>query len=261
MNIYSNVRNMKIQGASEIAIQELVHLKDFAKKHGFGQEFEVECRYLMSIRKTAVVSNNVITKLLESRSLENIVYLIEVLRDARQKIAKNSRKIFNGKKIIMTHCHSHEVNAALIENKAKIKEIYVTETRPFEQGLLTINDLKGKMKVNYIVDGAEGFYMDKIDFVFVGADALRKEGLVNKIGTLPLCILAKEHGKKVYVAADTFKIDRRQKIDIEFRDTREITKSIKGVKILNPVFDITNWKYVDKIITEKGLLSPKQLKW
>ncbi|MBI4895628.1 MAG: hypothetical protein HY831_04000 [Candidatus Aenigmarchaeota archaeon] len=261
MDIYSNIKSMKIQGASQIAIQEILHLRDFAKKHGFGQEFEIECKYLMNIRKTAVVSNNVITELLKDRSLENIVYLIEQLKNSRQKIAKNAKVLFKGKKTIMTHCHSHEATDVFLENKLNIKEIYVTETRPFGQGLLTANDLKRKMRVNYIVDSSEGFYMPEVDFVLVGADALRKEGLVNKIGTLQLCILAKEYGKKVYVAADTFKIDNRKKIDIEFRNPEEISKPIKGVKILNPVFDITKWKYVDKIITEKGILNSKQLRW
>lgn len=261
MNIYSSIRNMKIQGASEIAIQELLYLKDFAKKHGFGQDFEKECRYLMAIRSTAVVSHNVIANLLKERSLEKIVILIEELRDAREKIAKNSKPLFRDKKTLMTHCHSHEVSSILIENSNRIKEVYVTETRPFGQGLLTLNDLKGKMNTNYIVDSAEGFYIKDSDFVLIGADALRKEGVVNKIGTLQLCVLAKEYKKKVYVAADTFKLDKRKKIDIEFRDPKEISKPIKGVKIINPVFDITPWKYVDKIITEKGVLSPKQLKW
>ncbi len=65
---------MKVQGASEIAVEELLYLKNFAKKHGFGKKFERECRHLMAIRKTAVVSHKIISALLNERSLENIVF-------------------------------------------------------------------------------------------------------------------------------------------------------------------------------------------
>lgn len=267
MDIYSKIKNMKIQGASEIAVQQLLYLKDFSIKHGFGKDFEKECRKLMDIRKTAVVSYNVINQVIENRSLENIVQLVHGLRESRQKIAKNTGKLFKAKKVVMTHCHSHEASSVLIENSKKIKEVYVTETRPFNQGLLTANDLKSRLKVNYIVDSAEGFYMPKIDFVLLGADALRKQGVVNKIGTLQLCILAKEFRKPVYVAASSFKIDTRKRIDIEFRDPKEIVKdsrqiaSLRSVKILNPVFDITPYKYISKIITEKGIVNSSKLKW
>ena len=268
MDIYSKIKNMKIQGASEIAIKELLYLKDFAEKHGFSQKFEKECKRLMNIRKTAVVSHNVISIILRDKSLEKITDLIEELKEVRKKIANNSKDLFsNGKKTIMTHCHSHEATQVMLYNRKMIKEVYVTETRPFNQGLMTANDLAGRVDVKYVVDSAEGFFMPKVDFILIGADALRREGLVNKIGTLQLCILAKAYGKKVFVAADVFKLDNRKKIDIEYRSAEEITKyldrkqivSLRSVKILNPIFDITPWKYITAVITEKGVLKPEKL--
>jgi translation initiation factor 2B subunit (eIF-2B alpha/beta/delta family) len=43
------------------------------------------------------------------------------------------------------------------------------------------------------------------------------------------------------------------------RDPNEIHKPIKGMKIVNPAFDESDYKYISKIITEKGILEPKEL--
>jgi translation initiation factor 2B subunit (eIF-2B alpha/beta/delta family) len=147
----------------------------------------------------------------------------------------------------------------LKKNKSKVKKIYVTETRPKNQGLLTVNDLKGVMPVTFIVDSACGHYMKDTDMVILGSDALRPSGIINKIGTLPLAITAKEFGKPVYVVASTLKVDKRKSFEIEMRDSSEIHKSIKDMKILNPAFDETSYRYISKIITEKGILKPREI--
>ena len=250
---------MRIQGASEIAAEGLVYLKKIGKKHGFGRRFEEECNKMLKTRPTEVVLYNAINGLLANRSVREIDVLIISLKTARQGIANSGRKMFNGKKVVMTHCHSHEVMSILLKNKNMIREVYVTETSPFHQGLLTAKELAGKMKVNYIVDSAAGYYMDKVDFVLVGSDSLRKDGFVNKIGTLPLCVIAKEFNKPVYVASDTFKIDKRKHLYIEQRPTSEVHRSMIGIKILNPVFDVTPWRYVDKIIMEDRIIKPNKL--
>jgi translation initiation factor 2B subunit (eIF-2B alpha/beta/delta family) len=43
------------------------------------------------------------------------------------------------------------------------------------------------------------------------------------------------------------------------RQPSEVSPPIRGVKILNPVFDITPWKYVRAIITEQGIFKPARL--
>jgi ribose 1,5-bisphosphate isomerase len=160
--------------------------------------------------------------------------------------------------------------ALLKANKGRVRYVYVTETRPFQQGLMTAKDLvSSHEKVRFIVDSACGFFMLHTDFVLVGADALRREGVVNKIGTLPLAVMAKAFHKPVYVVADTFKIDHREHLHIEERPAKEIYGSVRGeqalsslrsVKIYNPVFDVTPWKYVDAVITEKGVFKPDKIK-
>jgi methylthioribose-1-phosphate isomerase len=98
--------------------------------------------------------------------------------------------------------------------------------------------------------------------VLVGSDAMRKDGNINKIGTLTLATVAKEFKKPFYVAGDTLKLDPRKKFVIEERPASEIYQdisSIKGAAARNPAFDLTPWKYVKRIVTEKGVLTPGNL--
>ncbi|MFH0836751.1 MAG: hypothetical protein V1870_01350 [Candidatus Aenigmatarchaeota archaeon] len=280
MDTYKKIKYMKVQGASEIAILALEHLKKYAKKHGFGSSFTKECHRFIKVRPTAVVMHNVLTMAMKNRSLDEIGRLIDELKMARKNIAIYGRKLFSGRrKVVMTHCHSHEVIDLLKMNKGRVKYVYVKETRPRMQGALTARDLvKAHEKVRFITDSSAESYVKEVDIIIIGADALRIDGLVNKVGTLGLCILAKEFHKPVYVVADTFKLDSRKKIKIEQRSAKEVYSTVhdygnisslrslkeiallRSVKIMNPAFDITPWKYIHAVVTEKGIFKPNKIK-
>ncbi|MBI5332740.1 MAG: hypothetical protein HZB65_04150 [Candidatus Aenigmarchaeota archaeon] len=283
MDAYNTIKTMKIQGASETAILALEHLKKYSKLHGFGSGFEKECHRFIRVRPTAVVMHNILSMVLRNRNEKEIDRLIKELTNARKRIAMNGKSLFKGrKKTIMTHCHSHEVIEFLKANKSRIKYVYVTETRPRMQGVLTAKDLaNARIVVRFITDSAAGSYIEDIDMIVVGADALRTDGVVNKTGTFELCILAKEFHKPVYVIADTFKLDRRKRFIIEQRPAGELGQiaessqdsvkiaslhslrqiaSLRSVNIMNPAFDITPWKYIHEIVTEKGIFKPDKIK-
>lgn len=221
----SKLKELKIQGAVNIALQSLIYLKKYAKKHGFGSKFDAECRRLMAARPTAVPLYNVIGVSRKKKSIEEMERMIKDIKKHQNILGKKGRTIFRKKSVIMTHCHSHEAVALMKINKSRIKEVYVTETRPRNQGLLTANDLrKAGIRVNFITDSSADFYIKKTDMVIVGADSLRKEGFINKVGTLELAVLSKEFGKRFYVVSSTLKLDRRPKIKIEMRKPSEVCR-------------------------------------
>lgn len=250
MSVVNDIKRLKIQGAVNIAEAGLKHLKKYINKSNFNKE----AGKLIKARPTAVPLFNAINEVKKDRTKKKIDELLTLIKTSKKKIAR--QRLFKKKVTVMTHCHSSEVVALLKKNKSKIKKVYVTETRPRNQGLLTLKDLRG-IRVVFIVDSACGYYMKDTDAVLVGSDALRKEGNVNKIGTLPLAITASAFNKPFYVVASKLKIDKRKKIEIEMRDPKEVSK-IK-TKILNPAFDITPWRYVTAIITEDGIKKPAQL--
>lgn len=254
------LKDIKIQGAINIAVESLYYLKRFAKKHGFGREFDIECRKLMQARPTAVPLYNVINEIKKKRTIKAIDNIISQIKKSQKIITEKGRRIFRKKSFVMTHCHSHEAIALMIRNKDKIKEVYVTETRPKYQGVLTAKDLRNSgINVKFITDSAADFYINNADMVIVGCDSIRRNGFINKIGTLELAVLAREFGKPFYVVSSTYKLDKRKNIKIEMRKPSEVAE-IRNVKILNPAFVLTPWKYVTAVVTEKGLMKPEKLR-
>jgi len=267
-SVVNNIKSVKIQGAKEIAIYALKFLREFAKKYGFKLAFEVAAYRLEEARPTAVVLHNCLGILKKRRSLKTIDKLLKQLDDVTIKIAKNGSKIIKNNWKIMTHCHSGEALAVIkqVWKKGRKISVIATETDPLEQGVKTAKELaKEKIPVTLITDNAVGFFMKDVDCVLVGADAIRKEGVVNKIGTSLLALAAKANKKPFYVAANMFKLDKRKIFKIEERTVKEVYQDLlhpgklKGVKIRNPAFDVTNWKFISALITDKGIFKPKQI--
>ena len=148
-------------------------------------------------------------------------------------------------------------------------KVYADETRPLLQGSrLTAYELhKAGIDVTVICDNMAAMVMKegKIDAVLVGCDRIAANGdTANKIGTSGVAILAKEYGIPMYILGPTSTIDMETptgaEIEIELRDSDEIGMGFgkrtapEAVKTYNPAFDVTDAKYIDAIITEKGIL-------
>ena len=260
--VVENIKSVKIQGAKEIAIYALKFLRSFCKKNGFKLKFEVAAMILVRSRPTAVVLHNCIEILMKNRNLKTIDNLIKRLETSTGKIAKNGGKLIKNNDTIMTHCHSGEAMAVIKRAWKGGKRISViaTLTKPLEQGIRTVKELaKEKIPVTLITDNAIGYFMKDVDAVLLGADALRKQGVVNKIGTSLLALVTKRYRKPFYVAANILKLDRRRKFTIEERPANEVYDDLKGVKIRNPAFDVTSWDLVGAVITENGIFIPKKI--
>ncbi len=244
MDFVQQVRSLKIQSANTIAVRSLKHLKGFK-----GRKFDKEVRRLLKARPTAVVLYNAIQR---AKKI-GIDETLKELKESKTGAIKQSKNIFRKRSVVLTHCHSSLVVGSIIHNKKKVKKVIVTETRPKFQGLKTAKELlAAKIPVTYIVDSAVSNFMKESDIVLLGADALRKEGLVNKVGSNPIALVAKEKRKPVYVIATSFTIDRRKKLIMEERPDSEVV-NLKGADIRNPAFDVTPWKYIKAVITEKGV--------
>src|SRR4030043_817808 len=185
---------------------------------------------------------------------------IKANEDAMFQLMQNgANRIENGDRIL-THCHSRTVVGILREARKQGKDftVFVTETRPLKQGLITEKDLLASgIRIVYGVDSDMGYLMKKCTKVLVSCDAILPDGsIVNKIGTLPMAIVAKAFGKPFIVAGLTSKLTHRGGVEEEGPKEVEDPANLKGAKIINPAFDITPADYVDFIITEKGMVKP-----
>jgi methylthioribose-1-phosphate isomerase len=125
------------------------------------------------------------------------------------------------------------------------------------------------IETTVITDNMAGTFMRQglIDLVVVGADRIAANGdVANKVGTYSIAVLAREHGIPFYVAAPLSTIDLATpdggSIPIEERRAREVTHvgslqvTPAGCSIRNPAFDVTPARFVEGIITERGIFRP-----
>jgi ribose 1,5-bisphosphate isomerase len=171
---------------------------------------------------------------------------------------------------ILTHCNSEAALACILAAYQSGKEIsvFATEVRPGNQGLQTIRSLnEAGIRTNFIVDSAVRFFINEIDLVVVGADAVAVNGaVVNKIGTSQIALAAHEARTNFLVAAETYKFAPRtilgEMITLEERPgsevlSDELARQLPRVTVRNPVFDVTPPEYIDVIVTEEGAIPPQ----
>jgi len=263
--LVGRIRSLEIQGAKEIAVESLKWLKPFVRDNGFGKEFLKVVGELDASRPTAVVLHNCLEILKEEKNINTIDRLLDNLATASGKIGSHGARLIPAGATVMTHCHSGEAlsiikHAFAAGNKLRV---IATETEPKHQGFRTARDLAcAGVPVTLITDSSIAFFMKDVDLVIVGSDAMRREGNVNKIGTLMMAMVAKDLKKPFYVAGDTLKLDRRKNLVIEERPLHELyhgLRCIKGAHARNPAFDVTPWGYVKRVITEKGVMTPSNL--
>ncbi|HEU0034392.1 MAG TPA: S-methyl-5-thioribose-1-phosphate isomerase [Kofleriaceae bacterium] len=145
-------------------------------------------------------------------------------------------------------------------------EVWVDETRPRNQGLLTAWELaQHGVRHTVIADNAGGHLMQHglVDLCIVGTDRTTRGGDVcNKIGTYLKALAAHANGVPFYAAVPSPSIDwtieAGAEIPIEERSGDEV-RTIQGVAILpaetavaNPAFDVTPRALVTGLITERG---------
>ena len=176
---------------------------------------------------------------------------------------------------LMTHCNAGWL--ATVAHGTALAPIYaaqaaglslhvwVSETRPRNQGLLTAWELaRAGVHHTLIADNAAGLLMmqGRVDAVIVGADRIAANGdTANKVGTYLKALAARAHGLPFYVAAPRSTIDLAcpdgGAIPIEERDGAELGAGV--VPVANPAFDVTPAALITGIITEHGVTQPAML--
>lgn len=220
---------------------------------------------------------DVVKRLLKAEALK--IYKEDIA--ANKALGKFGAKLLRSSRRVMTHCNAGALATAgygtalgvirAMRESGNDVEVFVNETRPFLQGArLTAWELKKeKIRATLITDNMAGYLMQKgwVDAVVVGCDRVAANGdVANKIGTYAIAVLAERHKIPFYVAGPTSSIDvscpSGNDIPIEQRDPKEVSHIFgrplapKGIKVLNPAFDVTSQDLIAAIITEKGVIYP-----
>jgi len=201
---------------------------------------------------------------------ETIIQAVDTFLDwsahSIEKVAVYGSELIKNGDVIFTYSMSSSVWKifSLAKSQGKSFEVIVTESRPSNEGMWTVDEmLKIDIPVSVSIDACIGELVPGADLVFVGADAISSHGYsLCKVGTYPAALIAKAHGVPFYIAADTLKFDTTSllglapKIDPIHRHEVIGEKYPQGVSVVGRIFDQTPPNLVDAIITEIGLLHP-----
>lgn len=297
------IRAMQVRGAPLIGATAAYGLAIALGDEAGDEHLAHAAQLLRSTRPTAVNLHWALTR------MENIVQPLapaqrcaaawaEAAAIAEEDVAQNAAIGQHGFKLwkdlivadnqtlnIMTHCNAGWL--ATVDHGTALSPIYaahdagvpvhvwVSETRPRNQGLLTAWELaQHGVPHTVIADNAAGLLMrnGKVDVVIVGADRIAANGdVANKVGTYLKALACADNGIPFYVAAPRSTLDFAcadgADIPIEERDGDEF-RFVHGLDphaqptalrqlpadedVANPAFDVTpNW-LIKAIITERG---------
>ncbi len=177
------------------------------------------------------------------------------------------------KDTILTYSGSRSVRESLVHcwKKGKRFSVVCSESRPAGEGTLLARRLVAKGIPTSLTTDALALSLltashrskGRVNMTLVGADSVSPRGLTNKAGTHPLALVANHSSVPFYALAGSekflpwnFPIERA----IQDIPPEEIlAHPPKRLKIINRTFDITPLSYLTGVITEKGLLSPREI--
>lgn len=259
--VIRDVKTNRTAGAVGLAIRALDAFKPLAEAPGSDVKMlRGLTRRLIKARPTMVCIGNVSAELCckvedkaEAGDLRKLVaYEAEKMQrklvGAKGAIANAFSQHVDRSVVVLTLSSSQTVLEALKKARNQLAQVFVATSEPGGEGVRLSRELSSLGIRNLVVpDLAVGSIMPKVDMVVLGADAVLKDGsVVNKLGSNTLAKIAYLETKQVVFLAETAKVhpsDEEVKLEFE-ADEKDGT--------YRPVFDITPYVYVQRIICEDG---------
>lgn len=168
---------------------------------------------------------------------------------------------------VLTHGNSRVVTALLLgaANSNRQFNVIITEGMPDiynNENTITLYRNAG-IPTTLIPDCAVASIMEQVDLCLVGAEGVMENGgIINKVGTYQIAIVAKALKKPFYVAVESYKFARmyplsqRDVADLyQKKPTAEDNSSSNDSVGTSPV-DFTPAEYISLLFTDLGVLTP-----
>jgi translation initiation factor 2B subunit (eIF-2B alpha/beta/delta family) len=183
------------------------------------------------------------------------------------RVAQQAVALLEGAGRVLTIGRSLELETALVGavREKCLAGLVVGEGRPDQAGrdLAAAVAGAGGINVRVVTDSALPQYLDEVDLVMVGTDAVRSEGVVARTGTLAVTAAATASNTPVYLLAGGMKLLPG---GAAFPDPRVMAEPgpvwdspPEGVAVENPVFEIAPLKLFQGVVMETGTLPAYEL--
>lgn len=180
--------------------------------------------------------------------------------ELNRKIFINIRDHLQGKKVLVCHSQSATVHSILKYLRQERDDFRVIQSvsYPASEGEMMARKLvQESIEVELIADsGLAGAIRDG-DAVLIGADSINQKFLLNKQGTLGLCLAAKVYNKPVYAVADAEKIVKGEIKPAKLQNPGELSVfNHEKLTVNNTYFDVTPLELITGIATSDRFLCP-----
>lgn len=151
----------------------------------------------------------------------------------------------------------------LLANKQKDLLFFCSESRPKNEGTILAKSLSKKgIHVSLMTDVTLFSLIKKVNAIIIGADAVTRHGIINKMGSNPLVNLANNKKIPVYCLCSAQKM-----VPLEYSLQKENKKPSSDllneqscfINVINYYFDTTPSELFTGIITEKGIIKPERI--
>jgi len=176
-------------------------------------------------------------------------------------VGRRARRHLPRRATVLTLSSSSSVRTALLGVADRDLRVVCLEGRPMSEGRELARALAGAgIETVVAVDAAAAHFVERSDVVLLGADSVGDRGVVNKIGSRALALLARRAAVPVVVAADTTKLlppGFPQPLDDD-RPAEEVWRVPGGVTVWNRYFEALPTPLVSVLVTEEDDLSPAE---
>ena len=212
--------------------------------------------------------------------LKSVTRFVQHVDQSVDQIVRHALPFIADRSTILVHGHSRVVLSILrraIEQGVSFN-VMVTESQPDGAGLLMARELAAsKIPATVVMDCAVASVMDTVDVVLCGSESIAENGgIINKVGTYQISMIAKALSKPFYVAAESIKfvrifplrqneIPRRERPYVVCPHCRKEAAEALGkedcglVHFLNPLRDYTPPEYITLIFTDLGVITPSSV--
>ncbi|KAI9745604.1 MAG: translation initiation factor eIF-2B subunit alpha [Claussenomyces sp. TS43310] len=243
-------------------------------------------RYMISSLKTTGEGN---FETVRQHLLSNGRLFVTRAKAGRDRIANYGRHFVRDGCTVLTHGGSRVVGTLLSKaaeasasgGSVRFKVIYVLNESQSLESRSVVSSLRKKgVPVATISEGAVGYAMGKVDLVIVGAEGVVENGgVISRLGTYQIGLLAKAASKPFYVVAESHKFVRfyplgqydlpieQRVIDFSTEEEKPMVermeyfdeKVVVGQGEPNGSIDAVDYTpphLVSALITESGVLTP-----
>ncbi|MDG4550313.1 MAG: translation initiation factor eIF-2B [Candidatus Contendobacter sp.] len=277
----AEIRNDRARGASELARRALELLAEAARTLPAVDALEVRIGLsgladaLSAARPSMAPIGNLLRRwrdsstppadstLAAARELaaEGAEALIAASRRAVTECAAHAARLLGPGRTVMTHSLSSTVMETCRLLKDDGLRMIVTEARPLGEGRQLVERLSAwRVPTTCITDAQMGLFVAQADAVLVGADSVLADGtVVNKAGTYPLALAARDRGVPFHVCCESFKWRAPDQPAPELEEMAAAELGMPdwpAVTVRNVYFDLTPARLVSAWIDETGARRP-----